>query len=286
MYSTLFIGPSLTHLLLHIGMGSRCVAGHVRLLFTKQLCLVQGVITVTNPIFPVQTSVCRAEIKMRNKGIPVSVLPLTQTQHLPLFWRLLKFASFSGVGFSLPGSPMLISCTLALLGGHIWYRFHNTVLLYSWISHILTQAPGLSLLGVQITLFWLLHVLSHLANKPFAKVEAQMTQQSASLWRKKLNLLSQGGCFPHIYEGMWQRRNKRAWGILERPSLALWLVGVCVFPLSFYVCVRLCKKCVSSECLQFGSAVCVNSFKPCRWKPRRLLPGVNARPPFTVTVAV
>lgn len=83
MSSTLFIGPSLAHLLLHIGMGSRCVAGHVRLLFTKQLCLVQGVITETNPVFPVQTSVCRAEIKMRNKGIPV--LPLTQTQHLPLF---------------------------------------------------------------------------------------------------------------------------------------------------------------------------------------------------------
>lgn len=94
--------------------------------------------------------------------IPFSVyrFALNPYSKSPLCRRLLQFGSFSGVGFSLPGSPMLISCTLALLGGHIWYRFHNTGLLYSWISHILTQAPGLALLGVQLTLFWLLHVFS------------------------------------------------------------------------------------------------------------------------------
>lgn len=57
MSSTLFIGPSLARLLLHIRMGSRCVAGHVRLLFTKQLCLVRGVITETNPRFSC-TDIC------------------------------------------------------------------------------------------------------------------------------------------------------------------------------------------------------------------------------------
>lgn len=71
---------------------------------------------------------------------------------------------------------------------------------------------------------------------------------------------------------------RRGWAVLA------------LFPqaLAHFVFMQDCVKgvCVSWERWRSGSAVCVNSFEALGWKPRRLVPGLDARPPFTGSAAL